>query len=486
MKLLQDILYRVAIESVVGSTHRKISEICFDSRKVTKEAVFVAILGTQVDGHQFIDNAINKGAMVVVCQNLPTKTKEDITFVQVSDSLLALSVMAANYFDHPSSSIQLIGVTGTNGKTTIATLLYHLFQQLGYSVGLISTIHNAINEKVIVSTHTTPDAIQLNALLKRMVDAGVTFCFMEVSSHGIAQKRIAALNFEGGIFTNLSHDHLDYHRSFEDYRDTKKIFFDRLSPSAFALTNADDKNGSFMLQNSVASTYRYGIQTAADFNLKILESRFDGMLLKINQQDLWTQLVGNFNASNVLAVYATAKLLDVETSELLNAISTLEPVSGRFELVAQHEGISAIIDYAHTPDALKKVLETINQIRTGNESLITVVGCGGNRDKAKRPIIGQIATLLSDKVIFTSDNPRDEHPDNIISEIEKGVDPIHFKKYSIIQDRRQAIKIACQMAQPNDIILVAGKGHENYQEINGNRFDFNDANELKQNLEPFV
>ncbi len=474
MKKLKDILYKVPIEKVIGATSVPIKDIVFDSRKVVSDTVFVAINGLLSDGHLYIDQAIEKQATVIICQKLPETIKTRITYIQVRDSQLALSVMAANFYDNPSQKLKLIGVTGTNGKTTIATLLFQLFKKAGYKTGLLSTVSIRINETLFKTTHTTPDSLTLNYYLDKMVQEGVTHCFMEVSSHGIHQKRTEGLHFTGGIFTNLTHDHLDYHKSFAEYRDIKKQFFDALPKTAFALTNADDKNGLVMLQNTQAKKYTYALKQIADFKAQILENRFSGLLLRINHQELWVKLIGVFNAYNLLAIYATADLLGLEPLETLQLMSTLESVSGRFQYQVSKNNITTIVDYAHTPDALKNVLETINQIRTGNEELITVVGCGGDRDKEKRPKMGNIAATLSTKVLFTSDNPRTEDPEQIIREIEAGVQPQHFKKTMSITNREQALKTACQLAQEGDIILVAGKGHETYQEINGERFDFDD------------
>ena len=390
--------------------------------------------------------------------------------------------MASNYYGVPSENLKLVGITGTNGKTTIATLLYQLFKKAGFKVGLLSTVKVMVDNVEYKATHTTPDSISINKYLKEMNDEGVEFCFMEVSSHGIHQNRTEGLIFEGGIFTNLSHDHLDYHKTFADYRDVKKMFFDKLSPKAFALVNVDDKNGLVMLQNSKAKKYTYALKTYADYKAQILENQFGGLLIKLNDNEVWTRLIGSFNAYNLAAIYGAADLLGLEKDEILRLISELESVSGRFQYLISDEKITAIIDYAHTPDALKNVLETINSIRTKNEELITVVGCGGDRDKTKRPVMGQIASALSTKVIFTSDNPRSEVPETIIEEIEKGVEPQNFKKTMSIVDRKQAIKTACQLAKSNDIILIAGKGHETYQEINGKRIDFDDFKIAKEFL----
>ena len=474
------------LEKVVGNTSVAISNIEFDSRNVGLNDVFVAIKGTVSDGHEYIKNAADQGAIAIVCETLPETIINGITYVQVTDSQRALAYMAANFHENPSEAIKLVGVTGTNGKTTIATLLYQLFTKAGFEVGLLSTVKVMIGAKEYPATHTTPDSLTINNYLAKMVQAGVEYCFMEVSSHGIHQKRTEGLHFQGGIFTNLSHDHLDYHSSFKEYRDVKKSFFDQLPKSAFALTNVDDKNGSVMLQNTQARKLSYGLQNYADYKAQILENQFTGLLLKIDSHELWVKLIGNFNAYNLLAIYATADLLGLETMETLQLMSTLESVNGRFQYTISKGKITAIVDYAHTPDALKNILETINAIRTGNEALITVVGCGGNRDAEKRPKMGQIAASLSTKVIFTSDNPRNEDPDAIIAQIEKGVPAEHFNKTTSVTDRKQAIKTACLLASEGDIILIAGKGHETYQEIKGERKDFDDfkiVNEMLTHLE---
>ena len=482
MITLKDILYRVSLEKVVGNTAVAFRELQFDSRKVGLDDVFVAIKGTQSDGHQFIKKAIDQGALAVVCQQIPKEIINGITYLQVQDTQQALAIMASHFYGNPSAELQLVGVTGTNGKTTIATLLYTLFTSAGYKVGLLSTIKVIIGATEHPATHTTPDSLAINKYLRQMVDGGVAYCFMEVSSHGIDQKRTEGLHFAGGIFTNLSHDHLDYHTSFKQYRDVKKTFFDGLPKTAFALTNADDKNGPVMLQNTKARKYTYALKTIADYKAQILENQLQGLLLKINNQELWVKLIGNFNAYNLLAIYATAEQLGLEELEILQLLSTLESVDGRFQYIVSEGKITAIIDYAHTPDALKNVLETINTIRSGNEQLITVVGCGGDRDVEKRPKMGAIAAQLSTKVIFTSDNPRSENPDTIIQHIEAGVPPQHYKKTIAISDRKQAIKTACQMANEHDIILVAGKGHETYQEIQGVRSEFDDRKTISELL----
>ncbi|GAA4963865.1 UDP-N-acetylmuramoyl-L-alanyl-D-glutamate--2,6-diaminopimelate ligase [Algibacter aquimarinus] len=474
MIALKDILYKVTLNAVVGSTSVNINTIDFDSRNIVKNDVFVAIKGSVVDGHEYINKATSNGATVVVCEVIPEDLIDGVTYVEVDNSSKALAIMASNFYGVPSENLKLVGVTGTNGKTTVASLLYQLFKNAGYKVGLLSTVKIIVDNTEYKATHTTPDSLTINKYLNEMNDVGVEFCFMEVSSHGIHQNRTEGLYFEGGIFTNLSHDHLDYHKTFAEYRDVKKSFFDLLPSKSFALSNIDDKNGLIMLQNTKAKKYTYALKNYSDYKSQILENQLGGLLLKINESEVWTRLIGNFNAYNVLAIYATAELLGLEKVEILRLISELESVSGRFEYLISDDKITAIVDYAHTPDALKNVLETINSIRTKNEELITVVGCGGDRDRTKRPKMGHIATALSTKVIFTNDNPRSENPDIILKEIEAGVEPQNFKKALTISDRKQAIKAACQMAQPNDIILIAGKGHETYQEIKGERFDFDD------------
>ncbi|MGO4770676.1 UDP-N-acetylmuramoyl-L-alanyl-D-glutamate--2,6-diaminopimelate ligase [Flavobacterium sp. W22_SRS_FK3] len=483
MKILKDILYKVAIESVTGSTEIAIHKIDFDSRKIEENDVFIAIRGSLSDGHDYIGKAIQLGATVVICDTLPENIEKGITYIQVKDTNTALAFMAANYFGNPSEKLKLVGVTGTNGKTTIASLLFQLFQKAGFKVGLLSTVKIMVDETEYKATHTTPDSITINHYLKEMIEDGVTHCFMEVSSHGIHQKRTEALHFVGGIFTNLSHDHLDYHPTFAEYRNVKKSFFDSLPKTAFALSNIDDKNGTVMLQNTAARKFTYALKTYADFKAQILESQLSGLLLKVNDNEVWVKLIGTFNAYNILAIYGTAIELGLDSLEALRLLSDLESVSGRFQYIVSKGNITAIVDYAHTPDALENVLKTIEDIRTKNEKLITVVGCGGNRDKTKRPIMAQIATNLSDKVILTSDNPRNEDPEVILNEMEQGVEPHNYKKILRITDRKQAIKTACQLAESNDIILIAGKGHETYQEVNGIRHHFDDMETVKEILE---
>lgn len=485
MNILKDILYKVHIEAVTGDTNISVRELVFDSRKVELNDVFVAIKGYEFDGHSYIDSAIKLGAIAIICEEIPKKIIQGITYVQVDNTSSALAIMASNYYDNPSENLKLIGVTGTNGKTTIATLLYQLFKKAGYKVGLLSTVKILVNDTEYKATHTTPDSLTINKYLQRMNHEGVEYCFMEVSSHGIHQKRTAGLHFQGGIFTNLSHDHLDYHDTFAEYRNVKKQFFDELPKEAFCLVNIDDKNGLIMMQNTRAKKYTYALKTYADYRAQILENSLAGLLLKVNDNEVWTKLIGNFNAYNLLAIYATAELLGLEEIEILRLVSELESVSGRFEYFISANKVTVIVDYAHTPDALKNVLETINNIRTGNEQLITVVGCGGDRDVTKRPKMGNIASALSTKAIFTSDNPRSENPESIIEAIEKGVEAQNYKKTLSITDRKQAIKTACQMASENDIVLIAGKGHETYQEIKGKRTDFDDykiAKEILENL----
>jgi len=474
MKILKDILFGVSVNKVYGATDVSICDLIFDSRKVNKNALFIAQKGVLVDGHKFIDKAINLGAVAIICEEIPSDLNEGITYVQVDDSNKALAIIASNFYENPSKKIQLVGITGTNGKTTIATLLYNLFKKEGYKVGLLSTVKIMVDDTEYVATHTTPDSVSINHYLDLMVSDGVEYCFMEVSSHGIHQKRTDGLCFAGGIFTNLSHDHLDYHNSFAEYRDVKKSFFDNLPKTAFALVNTDDKNGAVMLQNTKAKKVTYALKSLADYKAKILESRFSGLLLNIDGSEVWVKLIGGFNAYNLLAIYGAADLLGMEKMESLRLLSELENVSGRFEYFISNGGITTIVDYAHTPDALKNVLETINSIRTGNEKVITVMGCGGDRDKTKRPKMGFIASILSTQAIFTSDNPRTENAQTIIDEIEQGVSPENYSKTLSILDREQAIKTAGKLANKGDILLIAGKGHESYQEINGVRLDFDD------------
>lgn len=483
MIILKDILWKVAIEAVHGSTDVAIEKIEFDSRKIAENDVFIAIRGTISDGHEFIETAINKGAIAIICDAFPKIIVQGITYIKVNDTNKAMAFMAANYFDNPSQKLKLIGITGTNGKTTIASLLFQLFQKAGFKTGLLSTVKIVVDTNEYKATHTTPDSIAINHYLMEMVNAGVDYCFMEVSSHGIHQKRTEGLNFTGGVFTNLTHDHLDYHSSFSEYRDVKKSFFDHLPKTAFALSNIDDKNGAVMMQNTNARKLTYALKSYANYKAQILENQLSGLLMKINDNEVWVRLIGTFNAYNLLAIYGTAVELGMESLEVLRLLSELESVSGRFQYIISNGKITAIVDYAHTPDALENVLKTINDIRTKNEQLITVVGCGGDRDKTKRPVMAGIASDLSDKIIITSDNPRSENPETIIEEMERGVAPQNYKKTVSIIDRKQAIKAACQLAQANDIILIAGKGHETYQEINGIRHDFDDMKMVKEMLD---
>jgi len=478
MKLLTEILYKVRIEEVVGSTHVAISTICFDSRQAEKFGLFVAISGTQSDGHKYISQVIDKGCNTIVCEILPDEIDEKVTYIKVKNSQAALAVMAANYYNYPSRKLKLIGITGTNGKTTSATLLYKLFSALGYKTGLISTVKNVIVNTEIIATHTTPDSLSLNKLLQEMLDSGVTHCFMEVSSHAVVQHRIDEIIFAGAAFTNITHDHLDYHVTFENYLAAKKGFFDMLPNAAFALSNKDDRNGTVILQNTKAKKHYYALQQMADFKCRIIESSFSGLMLSLNNTEVWLKLIGSFNAYNITMVYAIATLLGENKTNILTTLSTLNAVDGRFQFVKSDNGIIGIVDYAHTPDALDNVLKTINDIRTNNEQLITIVGCGGNRDALKRPIMAKIACQNSNKIILTSDNPRNENPEEILSQMQAGVEAQYTNKVLRIVDRRQAIKTACMLAKKGDIILVAGKGHEKYQEINGVKNHFDDVEEL--------
>lgn len=471
---LKDILHGIPVRQVIGNLNVTVRELCFDSRKISPGSMFVAVDGTLTDGHRYIDDAVTGGASVVLCETLPPATDDGVTYIQVDDTAHALGVSASNYFGNPSKKLRLVGVTGTNGKTTIATLLYNLFRKLGYEVGLLSTVQNQVGDRVVAATHTTPDPLALNKLLQEMVETGCDYCFMEVSSHAIAQQRIAGLNFAGGIFSNITHDHLDFHHTFDEYIKAKKTFFDGLDRFAFALSNADDKNGQVMLQNTFAHKKTYGIKSIADFKARIIESHFDGMLLYLDGQEVWVKLVGGFNAYNVLAVYGAAILLEQETMKVLTALSNIDGPEGRFDTTISAKGVVGVIDYAHTPDAVRNVLETIKGLRKNKEHIITVLGCGGDRDKTKRPQMAAVAAKNSDKVIITSDNPRSEDPMQIISDMEAGIPKDKKRNVFSIADRREAIRAACHLAQPGDIILVAGKGHEKYQEINGERIAFDD------------
>lgn len=480
MKVLNDILKEVHIIAKDGNLNISVRDIIFDSRKVIPGCLFVAVKGTQTDGHQYINQAVEKGAAAIICEKLPEKTAGNIAYVVVKNSAETLGLVASAFYNYPSSKIKLIGVTGTNGKTTTVTLLYNLVRKLGHKAGLLSTVRNYINDNVIEATHTTPDAVQINHLLDKMVQSGCDYCFMEVSSHAIDQHRISGLDFAGAVFTNITHDHLDYHKTFADYLKAKKKFFDDLKPESFALINTDDKNGRVMVQNTHARVKTYGIKTAADFKAKIIESHFEGSLLRIDNTDVWTYFVGTFNAYNLLSVYATALMSGLNSAEILTTLSLLKPVEGRFETFRSQHGITAIVDYAHTPDALFNVLNTINHIRKKEQDLITVVGAGGDRDKTKRPQMAKIAATNSNKVILTSDNPRTEDPNQIIEDMKTGLQNEDRKKTIAITDRKEAIRAACLLAKKNDIILVAGKGHETYQEVNGVKHHFDDREIIKQ------
>ncbi len=476
---LNEILNQISYTNLIGSADTEVLGIEFDSRLVKPGFIFVAQLGVASDGHQFIGKAIENEASVVVCENLPAEINEQVTYVKVTDSNEALGQIASVFYRFPSSKLKVVGVTGTNGKTSIATLLYKMFLNLGYKTGLISTISYRINSKEETATHTTPNALKIQQLLAEMVAQGCEYCFMEVSSHAVHQKRIAGIEFAGGIFTNITHDHLDYHKTFTEYIKAKKAFFDGLSKDAFAVVNIDDKNGLVMVQNTQAEKITFSNRAVADFRCKVIESHFDGMLLNMDGREIWTRFVGKFNASNLLAVYTTAIRLGQNKDEVLTILSNLQPVQGRFETVRSRDGILAIIDYAHTPDALKNVLGAISEIRTKGEKVITVVGAGGDRDKTKRPEMAHEAVIASDKVILTSDNPRTEIPAQIIKDMEAGVDAKFRNKVVSIENRREAIKTAAMIAQPGDIILIAGKGHENYQEINGVKYHFDDKEEIE-------
>lgn len=480
MTLLKDILYKVPLNAVDGSTDRSVREVHFDSRKVEKGDLFVAVRGTTVDGHEFISSAIEKGAVAVVCEEMPEQTHQDVTFIVVRSSARSLGIIASNYYGCPSNKLALTGVTGTNGKTTTVTLLFELFIKLGYNTGLLSTVENKINEEVIPATHTTPDPLALNKLLHEMVQKGCTHAFMEVSSHAVDQERIAGIIFSGGVFTNISHDHLDYHKTFDQYIKAKKYFFDQLPGQSFALANADDKRGTVMLQNTKAAKHYFGLKTLADFKGKILSNTLEGIELEIEMTAVWFQLIGYFNAYNIMAVYATAVLLGEDHQEVLTNLSEIRPVRGRFEQVFAPNGVIGIVDYAHTPDALENVLTTINELKDGNKSLITVVGCGGDRDKGKRPVMADIACKGSNKVVLTTDNPRNELPSAILEDMKRNLNPVHKKKMLTVEDRREAIRVAVSLANPGDVILVAGKGHETYQEVKGVRHHFDDKEELQQ------
>jgi len=486
MKYLSDIIEGLAFTELQGSADIEISAVVFDSRKVTPGSLFVAVKGTLVDGHDYILQAVDDGAAAVICEELPARVTGEVDFLMVADSSIALGIVSANFYGNPSGKLKLVGVTGTNGKTTIATLLYKLFRDLGYKCGLLSTVENQINGEVVQATHTTPDPVELNSLMSEMVEQGCDYCFMEVSSHAIAQHRIGGLKFSGGIFSNLTHDHLDYHKTFESYLKAKKAFFDGLPANAFALTNGDDKNGNVMLQNTKAHKKTYGLKSMVDYKARILENQFEGLHLQIDGEEVWFKMVGTFNAYNLLAVYAAAMLLEQDKTKILTSLSKLTGARGRFEYIVAPNKIIGIVDYAHSPDAVQNILSTIHDIRKGSEKVITVIGCGGDRDKTKRSIMAKTACEWSDKVIFTSDNPRSEDPAQIIKDMEEGVDPA-FKRHTLsIVDRREAIKTACMLARPGDIVLIAGKGHEKYQETNGVKNHFDDIEELTEQFKYLV
>jgi UDP-N-acetylmuramoyl-L-alanyl-D-glutamate--2,6-diaminopimelate ligase len=486
MAELKDILYKVHLTSTSGSMNVAVSSICFDSRKVQSGCLFVAIKGTQSDGHMFIDKAIASGAVAIVAEKMPEVISDKVTCITVKNSAKALGIIASNFYGNPSSKIKLVGVTGTNGKTTVATLLYKLFSSLGYRCGMLSTVVNKIVDKDFQSTHTTPDPIQINELLMKMIEAKCTYCFMEVSSHAVVQGRIEGLHFVGALFTNITHDHLDYHHTFESYIRAKKGFFDGLSSDAFALVNVDDKRGMVMLQNTKAKKVTFGLKKMADYKGKIITNSIEGLQLEIGGRDVWFKLIGDFNAYNLLTVYGAACLLGEDPEMVLMKLSALTSAPGRFELVMPGSKFTAIVDYAHTPDALKNVLETIEHFRTGQEQVISVVGCGGDRDKTKRPLMAAVACKYSNKIIFTSDNPRSEDPMQIIKEMQLGVGVTDAKKTLVMVDREEAIKTACMLAKEKDIILVAGKGHENYQEIKGVKYPFDDKEVLTRMLKMFA
>ncbi len=482
MKTLPELLRNVNTKKVLGAADVSITGICFDSREAISGSMFFAVKGTRVDGHDFIEQVIEKGALAILCESIPENTNPKVAYILVDDSSFAAGVIASNWFGNPSEKLKLVGITGTNGKTTTVTLLFNLFRELGYHTGLLSTILNRVDDEIIPSTHTTPDAIKLNQLLSLMVERECSYCFMEVSSHAVVQNRIAGLTFAGGIFSNITHDHLDFHKTFDEYLKAKKRFFDTLPSTSFALTNIDDRNGLVMLQNTKAGKHTYSLQKMADFKGRIIEAPLDGLHLDLAGHETWCRLVGKFNGYNLIAVYAASVLLDQDPLEVLTILSNLESVEGRFDYIKSPQGIIGIVDYAHTPDALQNVLETINQLRKGNEMLITVVGCGGDRDKAKRPVMARIAARLSDRVILTSDNPRSEDAEVIIAEMLSGVEKEYARNVQNITDRHDAIRIACAMSRDNDVILVAGKGHEKYQEIKGVKQAFDDKEILKKYL----
>jgi UDP-N-acetylmuramoyl-L-alanyl-D-glutamate--2,6-diaminopimelate ligase len=482
VRLLKDILFRTRIQEVIGSTNVAVEHVAMDSRLVKPFSLFVAVSGTVVDGHEFITKAIESGATAIVCERLPENKNANVTYIKVSNSAEALGYIASNYYDNPSEKIEVVAVTGTNGKTTTATLLFSLIRKMGFKAGLLSTVENKINENIIPSTHTTPDAISLNKLLNDMVIEGCAYCFMEASSHALHQHRLTGVQLKGALFTNITHDHLDYHKTFNDYIKAKKILFDTLPSSAFAIVNHDDRHSEVMLQNCKARKKTMALQSMADYRAKVLENGFTGLHLTIDNQDLYTQLIGGFNAYNILAVYAAAMELGLDKMEVLTTLSTLQAPDGRFQYIKTTSGITAIVDYAHTPDALKNVLKTIKEIRTGTEQVITLVGCGGDRDKTKRPEMSRIAGEFSDRIILTSDNPRSENPETIIQEMKAGLDPVSMKKTLAVTERAEAIKLACTLANAGDILLIAGKGHEKYQEIAGVKHPFDDFKIVSETL----
>ena len=480
MKSLSELLNGITGIQIVGADTCFVEGLAFDSRKVLPDMLFAALPGSLADGNTFIPAAIQNGAIAVLCENLPENFDPKITWIKAANVTAAFGQIASNFYGNPSSFMRVVGITGTNGKTTTATLLYRLFKELGHKAGLLSTVCNFVDNQQIAATHTTPDPLQIQQLMARMVEAGCTYCFMEVSSHAIDQERIAGIGFDGGVFSNLTHDHLDYHKTFAEYRNAKKKFFDNLGSEAFAITNIDDKNGMFMLQNTSARKLTYAAKTLADFKVKVVESHFDGMLINLDGTEVWTHFVGNFNAYNLLAVYSTAISLDADREEVLRIISLLKPVDGRFETFKSPTGIFAVVDYAHTPDAIKNVLSAINEVRSGNETLFTIVGAGGDRDKTKRPEMALEAAKASNKVILTSDNPRSEDPEVIIAEMAKGVPADKRANVVLITNRKEAIRTACMMARPGDIILIAGKGHEDYQEIKGVKHHFDDREVIRE------
>lgn len=476
---LNNLLKETDVLKIHGSTEGEVSGIAFDSRKVQPGVLFVAVRGTQSDGHEYIGSAIAAGARAVVCETLPAELAPEVIYVEVKDSSLALANLASAYYNHPSRELKLVGITGTNGKTTTITLLHRLFTALGYKTGCFTTIRNYIGNEVVEATHTTPDPVQLNSMMNRMVEAGCEYAFMEVSSHALVQNRVASLVFAGGIFSNITHDHLDYHKTFAEYVKAKKLFFDHMPAQSFSLINADDRNGTVMVQNTRSRVSYYGIRSMADFKARIIESHFSGTMLNIDNTELWTRFLGEFNAYNLLAVYACARLLGQDKEQVLQLLSSMETVEGRFQYVQSPTGVTAVVDYAHTPDAIVNVLKTIGQIRKGNETVITVVGAGGNRDKTKRPVMARVAAEMCDKLILTSDNPRNEDPMDILADMKAGLDDNMLMKTIVQPDRREAIKIACMLAQKGDIILIAGKGHENYQDIKGIKHHFSDMEEVE-------